>query len=76
MKKKEEKNFLYQPLTTSIGFALDTNFVGSLYTFAVFDGLYLDNVEVDDGNKEVENGEDCFNDGEENLEEGKSEVTK
>lgn len=47
--------------------------MGSLYTFAVFDGLYLDN--VDDGDKEIENGEDCFNDGEENLE-GKSEVTK
>lgn len=43
---RKSKKFRYKPLTTSIGFALDINFMGSLYTLAVLadavDGLYLD----------------------------------
>ena len=73
--EKERKKKSYEPLTTSIGFALDTNFVGSLYTFVDFEGLYLDTVEEDnDGNNEVESG-DCFE--AENLDgDEKIDVTK
>lgn len=62
--RKKEKNVLNGPFTTSIGFALDMNFMGSLYTFVDFvEGLYLkapgeEGWEDNEDNNEVENDDD------------------
>ena len=76
---KKRKKFLNKPLTTSIGFALDMNLIGSLYTFVdLVEDLYLDTVEVDSGGNTDVEYEDCWYPFEGEYLEGdeNSEVTK
>lgn len=82
-KKLQRKVYLNGPLTTSIGFALDMNFMGSLYTFVDFEeGLYLDDAteeeeEYNEDNNEVDDFGFAEKEDDEYFEgDGKNEVTK